>query len=1023
MRKTILSLILIFSIMASLISFIPITVNAASSGTCGDNLTWTLDDSGTLTISGIGDMENYTSVSSTPWYSNRSKIKTVVIDVGVTSIGDRAFYSFSITKVTIRNSVKRIGTSAFAYCYYLTDIELPNTIESIDEYAFYYCWDLTAVAIPDTVTHIGNYAFSYCESLTNIVIPNGVTNIEGGTLSYCENIDSITIGSGVENIADTAFYSCDKLRKITVNDNNQNYSSLDGVLFDKNKTILINYPIAKSDAAYKIPDSVKIIGSSAFSNCDNLVNVTFPEGLLEIRTNAFWACRNLSNFSLPESVTDIGVQAFANCHSLTDVEIPDSVTNIGRSAFFACYDLVNIKIGIGATNISGDVFDSCDKLKNINVNVNNENYCSIDGVLYDKNKRTLIRYGAGRSEQTYILPESVTDIGDYVFSYCDNLTYISMPSGVTRIGNNAFYHCGNLDNITIPNGVISIGDSAFASCSNITSIVIPDSVKSIGSYAFAWCGSLENITIGKSVVTIGNFAFVTCSNLEKVYISDIAAWCNIDFSGSASNPLCNDADFYLNNDIIDDITIPDNVTEIKDYTFYKCQNLKSIVLSENITNIGTYAFSNCSALEKIYITDLLAWFNIDFESITANPLCNGGDLIINDEILTNLVVPENATEIKDYVFYKCTSLKNITLSSKVTHIGTYAFYGCSNVVSINVPNTLIDVDKYAFYGCAKLKDIYYNGTEEQWGKILIASNNSPLDTATVHYPIFVNGISLNKTSVTIFVNNTETLIPTIFPSNATNKNIEWISSNEEVATVDNGVVTAIGKGEAVITAKTIDGGYETSCLVTVQKVFGNGIDANGIEWVLYDNGLLSITGKGAMPNYPTTSDIPWYSNRANVREIVISENITHIGDKTFYGCINVQKATIPNTVTTIGDNAFKNCDELTIYGETGTYAQTYAAKNEIPFVNTKTWDLNVDFIASSTKWYFDVIVEDFSGEAIVYVATYDSDDRMLDINSENFVVNDITSLSLAKKSDASYAKVFVWTSHLQPITLSKKIDL
>ena len=142
-------------------------------------------------------------------------------------------------------------------------------------------------------------------------------------------------------------------------------------------------------------------------------------------------------------------------------------------------------------------------------------------------------------------------------------------------------------------------------------------------------------------------------------------------------------------------------------------------------------------------------------------------------------------------------------------------------------------------------------------------------------------------------------------------------------------------------------------------------------------------------------------------KIVISENITHIGDKTFYGCINVQKATIPNTVTAIGDNAFKNCDELTIYGEIGTYAQKYAVENEIPFVNTKMWDLNVDFIASSTKWYFDVTVEGFSGEALVYVATYDSDGRMLDLNSEDFVVNDITSLSLAKKSDASYAKAYI----------------
>lgn len=199
-----------------------------------------------------------------------------------------------------------------------------------------------------------------------------------------------------------------------------------------------------------------------------------------------------------------------------------------------------------------------------------------------------------------------------------------------------------------------------------------------------------------------------------------------------------------------------------------------------------------------------------------------------------------------------------------------------------------------------------------------------------------------------------------------------------------------------------------------------------VQWELSDAGVLIISGSG-INNYTRTSQIPWYSERLNVKEIFIGENITHIGDKAFYGCINVQKITIPSAVTSIGIDTFKNCDEMTIYGEDGSYAQVYAAENQIPFtVNTKSWNekhMTVEYAANSVKWYFDVTVYDFSDAATVFAAVYDTNGRMISSDSEELVTDDITSLSIAKNSDAVYAQIFVWDSMMKPITKKQKIEL
>ena len=288
-----------------------IVASAESSGNCGDsgsNVTWSLDDDGTLTISGSGKIEDRRSDIDQPWYSNRSDITSVVIEPGVTSIGSQAFYE----------------------CSNLTSITIPSGLTSIGEQAFGECSGLTSVTIPSGVTSIGDYAFWNCTGLTSITIQNGVTSIGTGAFWNCTGLTSITIPSSVTSIGVNVFYNCTGLTDITVDSNNSSFCSESGVLFNKDKTTLIYYPLGKNDSSYTIPDGVTVIEQYAFYCNSKLTSVTIPSG-----------------------VTSIGEMAFRECSGLTSVIVPSSVTSIEYNAFWCCFNLIiyipgGITIGIDA---------------------------------------------------------------------------------------------------------------------------------------------------------------------------------------------------------------------------------------------------------------------------------------------------------------------------------------------------------------------------------------------------------------------------------------------------------------------------------------------------------------------------------------------------------------------------------------------------------------------------------------------------------------------------------------------------
>ncbi|MEI3029178.1 MAG: leucine-rich repeat protein [Ruminococcus sp.] len=714
-----------------------------------DGLTWTLTADGTLTISGTGAMKDYNAAENlSPAYMN-SDVKKVVIEDGVTSIGELAFYKCSsLTNITIPDSVTCIEYAAFHGCSSLSSITIPNSVTSIGIYAFVVCSSLTSITIPDGVTSIGYGAFSDCSSLKTISL-SCKSSLKKSDFGEQADLVSYTNQHLLTKTAAKAatctesgnkeYWTCEHCGKYFLSDDT-NPATATAVELSETVIPALNHKNAiirnasepnGTNPGYSgdryCPDCDTVFEKGyTYWNEDNLTWKLYEDGTLNISGKG--AMKNYNYYDNPspasqkkdsvkkvvieDGVTSIGNSAFDSCSNLTSITIPDSVSSIGNFVFYGCSSLTSITLSNNITNIGNSAFAGCSSLTSITI------------------------------------PDRVTSIEKYAFYNCSGLTSITIPDSVTSIGESAFRNCTSLTSITIPDGVTSIGNSAFEDCSSLKTISLSckSSLKKSDFGKQADLVSYTSHTLNKTEAKAatctenGNKEYWTCEHCKKYFLSDDAnpetakaveqSECMIPaiqhknaIIQNASEPTetapgysgdryCPDCDTivekgytYWNEDNLTWKLYADGTLNIsgagamKDYDYdnnpspasQKKDSVKKVVIEDGVTSIGNSAFFYCTSLTSITIPN----------SVTSiEPYA-----FYNCNSLTSITIPNSVTSIGNFAFSDCSSLTSITIPDSVTSIGNYAFAYCEGLTSITIPDSVTSIGAYAFSYCSSLTSI------------------------------------------------------------------------------------------------------------------------------------------------------------------------------------------------------------------------------------------------------------------------------------------------------------------------------
>ncbi len=870
--------------------------NQPYSGTCGTNLTWVLECDSTLRISGTGEMANLSS-GYQPWYSIANLIKHVVIEEGVTSIGNNAFYGMDIVTVTNPSTLKTIGSTAFYRCHQLESINFPNGMTSLGSSVtghgpFYECTSLKAIYIPASLTFINSDTFLRCYSLTSIVVDPA--NPKYDSRDNCNAI--------IETATNKLWYGC----QTTV-----------------------------------IPDGVKTVAQFAFEYQHNLKSIRISNTVTHFETSVFKECENLKDIYVEWTTTppqDILTSWYehSNLDATITIHVPCGYESLySSSTVWNRYQIVDDHLKGGMCGAQGS---------------NQTWMLSCDGHLDIKGIGAMADYSAGGAPwnehkdaiHTVTLADGINTIGENAFAGFTNLTDINAPwtdnipvlpasnnpqASVTLhvpcIATGAYQTadgwkdytitpeytasgtCGAQgDNITWTycDGVLTIsgtGEMAdwFNNTANIpwysyresiTSLVIEDGVTTIGRYAFYNCSNLTSVTIPPSITLSGNEAFCNCYAIESLYITDLAAWCSIYFNGSESNPFNIDDLFgtpspeertlYVNGTKVTTLTFPDGVTSIGDRAFLGVTSITDIQFNQ-VTTIGQHAFARCNGL-------------------------------------TDVTIPEGVINIYFSAFHDCTQLR-----------------------SMSIPATLSSTSGWSMmYNCMALTDFYVHWTENipTW---MGYTNKSPQTDITLHVPCgteelynaangwngytIVNEMLASGTCGAEGDNLTWTLCDSTLTISGTGAmanypalNMPWKDYRTSITSViiSEGVTT-IGayafSGCSHLTSLTVPSSLTsvgqnafTSCWA-MESVYISDLEAwCNIDFGTYDsspfsrNGYLIYVGGGDL-----------YVNGTKVTTLTIPDGITEIKHHAFYGFAGITSIDF-NQVTSIGNEAFNGCHGL-----------------------------------------------------------------------------------------------------------------
>ena len=505
------------------------------------------------------------------------------------------------------------------------------------------------------------------------------------------------------------------------NNNNPSYTNLSG-------SVSIPASVTYSGKTY----SVTIIGNYAFQQCSNVTSVTIGNSVTQIGYEAFSGCTGMTAVTIGKAVTSIKSDAFSGCSKLATVNwnaascndfaeygnhspfqeftsiktftFGNTVTRIPRGLCRNLTGLTSVTIPTSVKGVAGVAFEGCTGLTKVNI-TDLAAWCDIDFEYSNSNPLYYAHnlYLNGTKVTNLSIPSSVTTIKSNAFYNCTSITKVTIPSGVTTVGGWAFKGCTNLT--TVNWNAVNCADfedscEPFTYLHNIQNFIFGNSVNRIPAYMCCALDGLTSVSIPNSVTSIGHMAFGLCSNLNKVEISNLAKWCNVDFEDYTANPLDYGKNLYLNGTIVTNLTIPNTVTKIKDYTFYNCTSLTSVTFPNSVTEIGSYAFRGCSGL-------------------------------------TALTLSNSVTSIKPRAFNGCSGLTSVEIPNSVTSIGNYAFSGCSGMTLLTIPNSVTAIEGMAFNGCSGLTVIRSKLVSPQ--NVSYSSppifNGVPRNTCTVYVPL------------------------------------------------------------------------------------------------------------------------------------------------------------------------------------------------------------------------------------------------------------------------------------------------
>ena len=844
--------------------------DTVASGQCGDNLTWSVDAEGTLTISGTGAIPDFECVMgetpnypycgvNTPWHSYL--IRKVIVEEGIVAVGSYALaYLEKMESISLPASLRKLGTQALANDVGLKQVVLPENLETLGEMALFQCSGLSSVRIPAGVKNIGSGALDGCRldsitvdgkstafcaedgvlytkdkkelraitsNRTELTIPDSVTSVDSVLYSDGYNLKTITIGAQCNTEQFSGLSSCSNLLQISVADNNPYLCVKDNVLFSKDGTVLVSYASARPGISYTVPTGTKKINFQAFHACRSLYSIVLPDGLTEIDYDGI-GCANLKEITIPASVTTInsGAVGFHYGVKLENLIIRGAAGSVAES-----YAKENgfTFVEIGAT--SGECGD------NLTWSVDAEGVLTISGTGAMWDYTDIVENGMihttapwyAYSPVKLILEEGISHIGDNAFEGCSSITgSLTLPESLTSIGHYAFCGNGFTGGLTLPEGLKSIGVGAFMGWSSLTSVTIPRSVTSINSSAFSFCENMENIFVAE-----GNTGYTSVNGVLF----------NKNITTLVTYPTGKKGTTYQ---------IPEGVTEISVYSFGGCNNLTGVTIPEGVTVIGGVAFLNCSNL-------------------------------------TSVTIPESVTEIGMGAFNSCLSLTSITIPEGVTYIDEFTFNECHSLTSVVIPRSVTRIALSAFAGCDGLKDVYYAGSQSQWNGIEISDGNDSLLNADIHFD------------------------PTGSTGSGTfGDNLTWSVDAEGTLTISG--TGAIPDFECVM-GETPNYPY---CGVNtpwhsylIRKVIvEEGIVAVGSYALAYLEKMESISLPASLRKLGTAALL----NDFGLKQIVLPENLETLGESALFQCMGLSSLHIPAGVKSIGEYAIDGCrlDSITV---------------------------------------------------------------------------------------------------------------